>query len=100
LCQLNLSNDCLGNQKLQVEHLIPLSSNKLNKRLRKRIAPPGKKVPTQSLGSNHISNLVLACEKCNRMKKHRLPDEFPEVIEIIKKNISKYSNLVDYQWQQ
>jgi 5-methylcytosine-specific restriction endonuclease McrA len=90
-CQLKISKECLGDQKLQVEHLIPVSTNKLNKSLRNLKASPGKKVPTQSFGSNHISNLVLACEKCNSLKKHRLPDEFPNVVDLIKENVHKYN---------
>jgi 5-methylcytosine-specific restriction endonuclease McrA len=35
----------------------------------------GKKVPAQSFGSNHMDNLVLACEKCNREKFNQLPME-------------------------
>ena len=89
-CQLKISKECLGSQKLQVEHLIPVSTNKLNKSLRNLKAPPGKKVPTQSFGSNHISNLVLACEKCNSLKKHRLPDEFQNLIDLIRENAHKF----------
>jgi 5-methylcytosine-specific restriction endonuclease McrA len=90
-CQLKLSPTCSGIQCLQVEHLIPISTNKLNKKLRNIKASPGKKVPTQSYGSNHLSNLILACEKCNSMKKHRLPDEFPVVIELIKKRANDFN---------
>ncbi|MBK7431316.1 MAG: HNH endonuclease [Bacteroidetes bacterium] len=32
----------------------------------------GKKVATQSFGSNHIDNLVIACANCNNHKKHRI----------------------------
>ena len=90
-CQLKLSPTCSGVQYLQVEHLIPISTNKLNKKLRNIKASPGKKVLTQSFGSNHLSNLVLACEKCNSLKKHRLPDEFPVVIELIKKRAGDFN---------
>lgn len=55
-----------------LDHIIPLSSNELNKRLRKMKAEPGKKVPSQSLGSNDPNNLILACNKCNAHKKHIL----------------------------
>ncbi len=71
-CQLKLSYKCLKNKNLQIDHLIPLSSNVLNKILRNKKAKKGKKVITQSLGSNHINNLVLACKKCNGFKKHRI----------------------------
>jgi 5-methylcytosine-specific restriction endonuclease McrA len=86
-CQLRVSPDCTGTSNLQVEHLIPISTNKLNKIIRKVKAEPGKKVPTQSFGSNNISNLTLACNNCNSLKKHRLPDEFPEVVELIRKRV-------------
>lgn len=55
-----------------VDHIIPLSSNKLNKRLRNLKAEPGKKVKTQSFGSNNMENLIIACSRCNNHKKHRL----------------------------
>lgn len=69
-CELQLVQDC-DSKKLVLDHIIPLSSNELNKHLRKMIAPQGKKVPTQSFGSNHQSNFLVACEKCNNFKKHR-----------------------------
>jgi 5-methylcytosine-specific restriction endonuclease McrA len=71
-CQLKYHNDCSGIAK-QVDHLIPLASNKLNKELRQRTGQEGKKVPPQSFGSNHISNFVLSCPRCNSAKKHRIP---------------------------
>ncbi len=69
-CELQLVQDC-DSKKLVLDHIIPLSSNELNKHSRKMIAPRGKKVPTQSFGSNHPSNFLVACEKCNNFKKHR-----------------------------
>ena len=68
---LNLNKNCLKNKELQIDHRIPLSSNILNKKVRKMKAEKGKKVLTQSLGSNHIDNLILACRKCNGFKKNR-----------------------------
>lgn len=62
------------NSPLVLDHFIPLSSNTLNKLLRKLWAKPGRKVPTQSFGSNHPDNLVLACQRCNAYKKQRVPD--------------------------
>jgi len=53
-----------------IDHIIPLSSNILNK-LRGIEAKPGKKVKTQSIGSNHPHNFALACARCNNHKKHR-----------------------------
>ncbi|HEX8634457.1 MAG TPA: hypothetical protein VF703_09935 [Pyrinomonadaceae bacterium] len=72
-CQLGYADICDINSGVEVDHIIPLSSNKLNKELRN--LPPlekGKKVPSQSLGSNHLNNLAIACKKCNAHKKHRL----------------------------
>ena len=53
----------------------PERSNKLNKQLRgagtSRLAGGElKKAPTQSFGSNHERNLVLACHNCNSLKQN------------------------------
>ena len=69
-CELHLVDDC-DSQNLVLDHIVPLSSNELNKHLRKMVAPHGKKVPTQSFGSNDPRNFLVACEKCNNFKKHR-----------------------------
>src|SRR3954470_1006030 len=71
VCQLQLVEDCGLTHGLAIDHLIPLSSNKLNKELRKLAAKRGRKVASQSFGSNDLSNLVLACGRCNGYKKHR-----------------------------
>ena len=71
-CQLNCHEDCSGEGK-EVDHIIPLSSNVLNKQLRNMKGQNGKKVPAQSFGSNNESNFALACKRCNAYKKHRLP---------------------------
>ena len=71
VCQLQCSELCNIESGINVDHVIPLSSNKLNKELRQLKALKGKKVLTQSFGSNNLSNLVLACKKCNAFKKHR-----------------------------
>jgi 5-methylcytosine-specific restriction endonuclease McrA len=71
VCQLQLVEDCSIKAGLTVDHLIPLSSNKLNKELRKLTPLPGRKVASQSFGSNDLSNLLLACGRCNGHKKHR-----------------------------
>lgn len=71
ICMLRYSKDCDIEKGVDVDHLIPLSSNKLNKELRKLAALTGKKVKTQSFGSNDLLNMVLACKKCNSHKKHR-----------------------------
>ena len=75
MCQLQCVESCEIDNPTAIDHVIPLSSNELNKKLRK--AKPlvaGKKVPTESFGSNDISNLVLACARCNSNKKHRFLD--------------------------
>ena len=71
-CQLRYHNDC-SEKATQVDHLIPLATNVLNKQLRLRKGENGRKVPAQSFGSNHMSNFVLACKRCNAYKKHNLP---------------------------
>jgi 5-methylcytosine-specific restriction endonuclease McrA len=70
-CELNFEDKCDIKSGLNIDHLIPLSSNKLNKQLRKLKAAKGKKVMTQSFGSNNIANLILTCRKCNGFKKHK-----------------------------
>lgn len=70
-CQLRF-DECEVDRDLVVDHLIPLSSNKLNRKLRGKRTENGKKPKTQSFGSNHLKNLVIACEHCNSWKKHRL----------------------------
>lgn len=72
-CMLNLEC-CDLESGTAVDHLIPISSNKLNKELRDLKAEKGKKVKTQSFGSNHIDNLIIACSNCNNRKKHRMLD--------------------------
>ncbi|MEQ5790820.1 hypothetical protein J4E06_07135 [Muricauda sp. NFXS6] len=74
LCQLNNHPDC-SNKGTVVDHFIPLSSNKLNKKLRKLKAEPGKKVKTQSFGSNDFENFVLACKRCNANKQNGFPEK-------------------------
>jgi len=66
-CQLCCHEDC-GGVGTVVDHLIPLSSNVLNKTLRGMKATADKKAPTQSFGSNHVDNFVLACRRCNAFK--------------------------------
>ena len=86
-CQLHCHEDCTGEAK-EVDHLIPLSSNVLNKQLRNMMGQAGKKVPAQSFGSNHTSNFIMACKRCNAYKKHRFPDvEILENIERVRNGI-------------
>ena len=70
-CQLNLIPECEKDKNIVVDHFIPLSSNILNKILRNLKPENNKKVKTQSYGSNHQKNFILACGKCNGYKKHR-----------------------------
>jgi 5-methylcytosine-specific restriction endonuclease McrA len=70
VCQIRFPAICDDPSGMEVDHLIPLSSNKLNKMLRRAVAPYGRKVPPQSFGSNDLKNLVIACRKCNGHKKH------------------------------
>ena len=77
VCFLQFAPDCAIGSGVTVDHLIPLSSNRLNKRLRgmktSRL-PDGRlrKVPSQSFGSNDPRNLVLACKNCNSFKMDKL----------------------------
>ena len=70
-CQLKYEC-CDESTGFEVDHIFPLSTNVLNKRIRKLPAPEGKKVPAQAIGSNNPLNLILACKKCNGHKKHGL----------------------------
>lgn len=72
VCQLKCHQDCT-NSADEVDHLIPLSSNVLNKQLRGFRANNGKKAPTQSFGSNHPTNFVLSCTRCNAFKNNKIP---------------------------
>jgi 5-methylcytosine-specific restriction endonuclease McrA len=72
-CLLNLNDKCTQGKNLVIDHFIPISSNELNKKLRHLKPHNGKKVQTQSFGSNNIANLILACGKCNGFKKHKIP---------------------------
>lgn len=87
-CMLNLEI-CDPTSKLVVDHIIPLTTNKLNKELRQLKAELGKKVKSQNFGSNHIDNLILACEKCNNKKKHNLLDGRKMKEILIKKQLTK-----------
>ena len=65
---------CDPSSGITIDHLIPLSTNKLNKELRNMKPVKGRKVGSQSFGSNHLDNLIIACNKCNNRKKHRFLD--------------------------
>ncbi len=72
-CMLALTC-CNSDSGFVIDHIIPLSTNQLNKELRNIKANTGKKVIAQSFGSNHFDNLVIACNTCNNSKKHKILD--------------------------
>lgn len=71
-CQLRIHPDCNKTAVFQVDHVVPLSTNELNKKIRHVKRTAWRKVPAQSFGSNNIKNLIIACKRCNAFKKHRL----------------------------
>ena len=81
ICELRWNGNCTGNAE-NIDHLIPLSSNKLNKELRNVVPEKPKKVKSQSFGANSPKNFVLACAKCNGAKKHQFPsaEKFTELM--------------------
>ena len=77
VCLLAYAKDCDVSSGLCVDHLIPISSSKLNKELRgtgtsRTLEGKLRKAPTQSFGSNKPRNLVLACVNCNSLKMNRI----------------------------
>ena len=84
-CELKLANDCDLASGIQIDHFIPLSSNELNKKIRKMSHETGKKIVSESYGSNNKENLLLVCKNCNYLKKHRF----------VKKDKDKYC-LMDF----
>ena len=81
ICQLSYQGVCDLSSGITLDHVIPLSSNILNKALRGMKTNKGKKVPSESYGSNHPHNLILACMACNAHKKHRMPSR-EEIIKL------------------
>jgi 5-methylcytosine-specific restriction endonuclease McrA len=71
-CMLSYDNICDPESGFVLDHIIPISTNTLNKVLRDMKAQPGKKVPSESYGSNHMDNLAIVCNRCNGHKKNRL----------------------------
>ena len=69
ICQI-----CKSAKGIEIDHIVPLASNQLNKKFRKmyptRIGGKLRKVPSESYGSNNPANLQLACRPCNRKKWH------------------------------
>ena len=72
VCQLGIHPECSAMHGLEPDHIIPLSTNVLNKELRHLKRTSSAKVESQSFGSNHPRNFTLACRKCNGLKKHRI----------------------------
>lgn len=71
-CQLRIHPECSAESVLEPDHIIPLSSNILNKELRHIRRSSTEKVESQSFGSNNPRNLTLACRRCNAFKKHHI----------------------------
>ena len=69
-CILHFGN-CDLKSGYNIDHIIPISTNIINKHVHKMPAEKGKKVKTESYGSNDIYNLRIACQNCNLEKKHR-----------------------------
>jgi len=70
-CLLKTTPQCNINDGIHIDHLIPLSTNLINKKIRNIEKEFGKKVKTQSFGSNDIRNLIITCKHCNNNKKNR-----------------------------
>ncbi len=85
-CMINYPH-CDIQSGIEIDHLIPLSTNQLNKSLRNIPAQKGKKVVTQSFGSNCKANLIVACSKCNNHKKHRILDREKMLVILIAKSV-------------
>lgn len=73
-CQLKIHPECCNDNGFEPDHVIPISSNILNKELRNLKGGNGLKTITQDFGSNDIRNLTLACKKCNARKKNKILD--------------------------
>jgi len=75
VCQLKIHGDCSKIEKFEIDHIIPLSSNELNKKLRGMTRFSIEKVERQSFGSNNMKNMTLVCRRCNAFKKHKFFDK-------------------------
>ena len=73
-CQLRIAQNCDPRAATVLDHIIPLSSNVLNKRLKGARGSAGRNAPTESFGSNDLANLTLACRNCNAFKMNKILD--------------------------
>lgn len=88
-CQLNYIDICDESTGFVVDHIIPLSTNVLNKKLRnQKTVDKNHKVQSESYGSNNYCNLIIACTKCNSYKKNKILDYHTLKKIIYKKNLS------------
>lgn len=88
-CQLNYIDICDESTGFVVDHIIPLSTNVLNKKLRnQKPVDKNHKVQSESYGSNNYCNLIIACNKCNAYKKNKILDDHTLKKLIYKKNLS------------
>ena len=69
-CMLQYAEDCDIKSGVEIDHIIPLKSNQLNKEIKHTKTQKGRKVESESFGSNDISNLIICCKNCNSKKKH------------------------------
>jgi hypothetical protein len=81
VCQLRIHPDCSKEKIWEPDHIVPLSSNVLNKKLRHLPRIGNAKVASQSFGSNHADNLTLACKRCNAHKKYRFFESSSRALE-------------------
>ncbi|MBP6858987.1 MAG: hypothetical protein KBC33_04145 [Candidatus Pacebacteria bacterium] len=72
-CQLRIHPKCSTTNIWHPDHIIPLASAELHRKLRHlKNNPDGSKPESANYGSNHPRNFTLACDKCNSRKKHRI----------------------------
>ena len=82
-CLLKTTPQCNIDDGIHIDHLIPISTNLLNKKIRNIERDFGKKAKTQSFGSNDIRNLIITCKHCNENKKNKFltKEKYKELID-------------------